>query len=152
MAIFVNSVELIGNLGRDPDVKTFSNGDEIVNLSIATTETWKDKNTGEKKERTEWSNVVLKSAGAARFAKLYAHKGDTVRVVGRLQTRKWTGQDGVEKYTTEVVVSSPQHSFGIVSSKTARAAQHDPETGEVDPLGVVNTGPLNDVVDDEIPF
>ena len=145
MAIFVNSVELIGNLGRDPEVKTFQDGNEIVNISVATTETWKDKNSGEKKERTEWTNVVLKSKHSANFAKLYAHKGDTVRVVGRLQTRKWT-QDGVDRYTTEVVVSSPQHQFGIVSSKTARETPHDPETGEV--LTTNHIVPL----DDEIPF
>lgn len=100
----LNSVELIGNLGRDPEVRQIQNGTNVANLSIATTEKWTDKNTGEKKEQTEWHKVTL-WAGLADIAGRYLRKGSKVFVRGKLQTRKWQDQTGADRYTTEVVCS-----------------------------------------------
>src|SRR5213076_3589078 len=104
MAGSVNKVILIGNLGQDPEVKSFQNGGRIANLRIATSENWKDKATGERKERTEWHNVVIFNENLARVAEQYLRKGSKVYVEGQLQTRKYTDKDGAEKYSTEIVV------------------------------------------------
>lgn len=100
----VNKVILVGNLGRDPEVRRTNNGDPIVNLRIATTETWRDKASGERKERTEWHSVVIFNEALGKIAEQYLKKGSTVYLEGQLQTRKWTDKEGVEKYTTEVVL------------------------------------------------
>ncbi|MFM5906965.1 MAG: single-stranded DNA-binding protein [Novosphingobium sp.] len=104
MAGSVNKVILVGNLGADPEVKSFQNGGRIANLRIATSESWKDKNTGEKKERTEWHSVVLQSDGLVRVAESYLRKGSKVYVEGQLRTRKWQDQNGNDRYTTEISV------------------------------------------------
>ena len=104
MAGSLNRVTLIGNLGKDPEVRRTQDGRPIANLSIATSESWKDKNTGEKREKTEWHRVVIFSEGLAKVAEQYLKKGSKVYVDGQLQTRKWTDQQGVEKYSTEVVL------------------------------------------------
>ncbi|GAA6187266.1 single-stranded DNA-binding protein [Litorivita sp. NS0012-18] len=104
MAGSVNKVILIGNLGRDPEVRTFSNGGKVCNLRIATSETWKDKNTGERKERTEWHSVAIFQEGLVRVAEQYLRKGSKVYVEGKLQTRKWQDQSGADRYSTEVVL------------------------------------------------
>jgi len=100
----VNKVIIVGNLGRDPEVKSFNNGGKVVNLSIATSETWKDKSTGEKKERTEWHRVVIFNEALGGIAEKYLKKGSTVYIEGQLETRKWQDQSGAEKYATEVVL------------------------------------------------
>jgi single-strand DNA-binding protein len=104
MAGSVNKVILIGNLGADPEVKSFQNGGRIANLRIATSENWKDKNTGERKERTEWHTVVLQSDGLVGVAERYLRKGSKVYIEGQLRTRKWQDQSGNDRYTTEVSV------------------------------------------------
>jgi len=104
MAGSVNKVILVGNLGRDPEVRTSQDGSKIVNLNIATSETWKDRGTGERKEKTEWHRVVIFNPNLADVAERYLRKGSSVYVEGALQTRKWTDQSGQEKYTTEVVI------------------------------------------------
>ena len=104
MAGSVNKVILIGNLGQDPEVKSFQNGGRIANLRIATSESWKDKATGEKKERTEWHTVVLQSDGLVGVAERYLRKGSKVYIEGQLRTRKWQDQSGNDRYTTEVSV------------------------------------------------
>ena len=104
MAGSVNKVILVGNLGADPEVKSFQNGGRIANLRIATSENWKDKNTGEKKERTEWHSVVLQSDGLVRVAESYLRKGSKVYIEGQLRTRKWQDQNGNDRYTTEISV------------------------------------------------
>ncbi len=104
MAGSVNKVILIGNLGRDPEVRTFQNGGKVCNLRIATSETWKDKNTGERKERTEWHSVAIFNEGLVRIAEQYLKKGSKVYIEGQLQTRKWQDQSGQDKYSTEVVL------------------------------------------------
>jgi len=104
MAGSVNKVILIGNLGRDPEVRISQDGKKIVNFSIATSESWKDKSTGERREKTEWHRIVIFSDGLAGIAERFLKKGSKVYVEGALQTRKWTGNDGVEKYSTEIVL------------------------------------------------
>ena len=105
MAGSVNKVILVGNLGRDPEIRSMPNGDRIANLSIATSETWRDKSSGERKEKTEWHRVVIFNDNIVKVVENYVKKGSTVYIEGALQTRKWTDQQGVEKYSTEIVVS-----------------------------------------------
>ncbi|MBT6566719.1 MAG: single-stranded DNA-binding protein [Candidatus Puniceispirillum sp.] len=104
MAGSVNKVTLVGNLGRDPEVRSTQDGAKIVQLSLATSERWKDRNTGEQRERTEWHRVVIFNENLSRIAEQYLRKGSTCYIEGQLQTRKWTDNQGVEKYTTEVVL------------------------------------------------
>ncbi|WP_195821922.1 single-stranded DNA-binding protein [Roseobacter sp. MH60115] len=104
MAGSVNKVILIGNLGRDPEVRSFQNGGKVCNLRIATSETWKDRNTGERKERTEWHSVAIFQEGLVRIAEQYLRKGSKVYIEGQLQTRKWQDQSGQDRYSTEVVL------------------------------------------------
>lgn len=104
MAGSVNKVILIGNLGKDPEVKSFANGGRVANFSIATSETWKDKMSGERKERTEWHNIKIDNDNLIRVVEQYLRKGSKVYVEGQLQTRKWQDRDGNDRYTTEVVV------------------------------------------------
>jgi single-strand DNA-binding protein len=105
MAGSVNKVILIGNLGKDPEIKSFQNGGKIANFSIATSEQWKDKMTGERKERTEWHNIVINGDGLVGVVERYLKKGSKVYVEGSLRTRKWQDRDGNDRYTTEVVVA-----------------------------------------------
>lgn len=105
MAGSVNKVILVGNLGRDPEVRHAQDGSKIVQLNLATSESWKDRQSGERKERTEWHRVVIFNPNLAEIAERYLRKGSKVYVEGQLQTRKWTDQSGAEKYTTEVVLS-----------------------------------------------
>jgi len=104
MAGSVNKVILVGNLGRDPEVRSMQDGNKVVNLSLATSERWKDKNSGEQREKTEWHRVVIFNENLGRIAEQYLRKGSTCYIEGQLQTRKWTDQQGVEKYSTEVVL------------------------------------------------
>ncbi len=104
MAGSVNKVIIVGNLGRDPEVRSFPNGGKVVNLRIATSETWRDRNTGERKERTEWHSVAIFNENLAKIAEQYLRKGSTVYIEGQLETRKWQDQTGADRYTTEVVL------------------------------------------------
>ncbi|WP_420002703.1 single-stranded DNA-binding protein [Arenibacterium sp. LLYu02] len=104
MAGSLNKVMLIGNLGRDPEVRSFQNGGKVCNLRIATSETWKDRNTGERRERTEWHTVAIFSEGLVRVCEQYLRKGSKVYIEGQLQTRKWQDQSGQDRYSTEIVL------------------------------------------------
>jgi single-strand DNA-binding protein len=104
MAGSVNKVIIVGNLGRDPEVRSFQNGGKVVNLRIATSETWRDKNSGERKEKTEWHSVAIFNENLAKIAEQYLRKGSTVYIEGQLETRKWQDQSGQDRYTTEIVV------------------------------------------------
>ena len=104
MAGSVNKVILIGNLGKDPEARSMNNGGEVVSFSLATSENWNDKASGERKEKTEWHNIVIFNENLGRIAKQYLRKGSSVYLEGQLQTRKWTDQNGNDKYTTEVVL------------------------------------------------
>ncbi|MEP9402428.1 single-stranded DNA-binding protein [Sphingomonas sp. VNH70] len=104
MAGSVNKVILVGNLGRDPESRSFQNGGKVVNLRIATSESWKDRNTGERKEKTEWHSVAIFNEGLANVAERFLRKGSKVYIEGQLQTRKWQDQNGQDKYSTEIVL------------------------------------------------
>jgi len=106
MAGSVNKVILVGNLGKDPEVRRMTSGEPVVNLSVATSENWRDKASGERKEKTEWHRVVIFNKNLAEVAEKYLRKGSKVYVEGQLQTRKWTDKDGAEKYSTEVVLQN----------------------------------------------
>jgi single-strand DNA-binding protein len=117
MAGSVNKVIIIGNLGRDPEVRSFPNGGKVVNLRIATSESWKDKATGERKERTEWHSVAIFNEGLAKIAEQYLRKGSTVYIEGQLETRKWQDQSGADRYSTEVVLRPYNGSLTLLGGK-----------------------------------
>ncbi len=117
MAGSVNKVILIGNVGKDPEIRQSADGRKIVNLTIATSDTWKDKNSGERKEKTEWHRVVIFNAGLAGIAERYVKKGTKLYVEGSLQTRKYTDGNGVEKYTTEVVLGNYSGEMTLLDSR-----------------------------------
>ena len=117
MAGSVNKVILIGNLGRDPEVRNTQSGDPIVHLNLATSESWKDKNSGERREKTEWHRVVIFNENLGRIAQQYLRKGSKVYIEGALQTRKWQDQSGVEKYTTEIVLQRYRGEMTMLDSR-----------------------------------
>lgn len=117
MAGSVNKVILVGNLGRDPEIRFTNDGTKIANLSLATSESWKDKQTGERKEKTEWHRVVIFNDRLADVAERYLRKGSTVYIEGSLQTRKWTDQSGIEKYTTEIVLQRFRGELTMLGSR-----------------------------------
>jgi single-strand DNA-binding protein len=117
MAGSINKVILVGNLGADPEIRQTKDGRPIANLSIATGESWKDKNTGERREKTEWHRVVIFSEGLAKIAEQYLRKGSKVYIEGQLQTRKWQDQNGQDKYTTEVVLQGYSSNLTMLDSR-----------------------------------
>lgn len=117
MAGSINKVILVGNLGRDPEIRATQDGREIATLNIATSESWKDRNSGERKEKTEWHRVVIFNENLVRIAKEYLRKGSKVYLEGQLQTRKWTDKDGIEKYSTEVVLQNFNGNLTLLDSK-----------------------------------
>ena len=117
MAGSVNKVILVGNLGKDPEVRHTQDGKAIVNLSLATSDTWRDKATGERKEKTEWHRVVIFNEALAKVAEQYLKKGSTIYIEGQLQTRKWADKDGVEKYSTEVVLQNYSGVLTMIGGK-----------------------------------
>src|ERR1700712_2266513 len=117
MAGSVNKVILVGNLGKEPEVRRMQSGDAVVNLSLATSETWRDKSSGERKEKTEWHRVVIFNKNLAEVAEKYLRKGSKVYVEGSLQTRKWTDKDGAEKYSTEVVLQNFRGELTMLDTK-----------------------------------
>lgn len=158
MAGSVNKVILVGNLGKDPEVRRLNNGDPVVNLSVATSETWRDKQSGERKEKTEWHRVVIFNENIAKVAEQYLKKGSTVYIEGQLQTRKYE-QNGVEKYTTEVVLQKYRGELTMLGGKGDGGRSYDDGGGES--FGSksgskrVSDGPresFNQDLDDEIPF
>jgi len=162
MAGSINKVILIGNLGRDPEVRYAQDGTKIVNFSMATSETWKDKNTGERREKTEWHRVVLFNERLAEVAEKYLHKGSKVYIEGALQTRKWTGNDGVEKYTTEVVLQRYRGELTMLDARGAGGGEYGAgESGGAAGYGAPDAGgtaagaeggTAGGDLDDEIPF
>ncbi|MFN3644076.1 MAG: single-stranded DNA-binding protein [Gemmobacter sp.] len=129
MAGSVNKVILVGNLGRDPEVRSFPNGGKVCNLRIATSETWRDKATGERKEKTEWHSVAIFSEPLARIAEQYLRKGSKVYLEGQLETRKWQDQSGAERYTTEVVLRPYRSELTLLDGRGDAAAQIDRDGG-----------------------
>ena len=153
MAGSVNKVILVGNLGRDPEVRTFQNGGKVCNLRVATSETWKDRNTGERRERTEWHSVAIFSEPLARIAEQYLRKGSKVYLEGQLETRKWQDQSGQDRYTTEVVLRPYRGELTLLDGRGEGGGIDDRGSsgGYEDRGGGSKSGGYSDM-DDEIPF
>jgi len=151
MSASLNKVQLIGTLGRDPETKTFSNGGMVCNLSIATSERWKDKSTGERKERTEWHSVAIFSEGLCDVAERFLAKGSKVYLEGQLETRKWQDQSGADRYSTEVVLRPFNGTLILLNRK--------PDSGDRSAQGNYDQSPdpgtprgTRSDIDDDIPF
>ena len=147
----VNKVIIVGNLGRDPEVRTFPNGGKICNLRIATSESWKDKATGERKERTEWHSVAISNEGLAKIAEQYLRKGSKVYIEGQLETRKWQDQSGADRYSTEVVLRPFRGELTLLDGKDGgekRESDTHSDTGGFKADAAARRSDL----DDEIPF
>ena len=152
MAGSLNKVLLIGRLGADPEIKQMVNGKNVARLSLATSNTWKDKNTGEKKEKTEWHRVVIFNEGLVNVVQQYVKKGAQVYIEGQLTTRKWKDEkSGLDRYSTEVVLQGFNSSFKILSSKNNQIENLQDNKTEKSSLPNNENVPTNDL-DDEIPF
>jgi single-strand DNA-binding protein len=167
MAGSVNKVILVGNLGKDPEIRRTQDGKPIANLSVATSETWRDRNTGERKEKTEWHRVVIFNEGLAKVAEQYLKKGAKVYVEGQLQTRKWTDQSGAEKYSTEVVLQGFNSTLTMLDGRGGGGSfggddmgggggdfgAIGPSSGSSAPRrAAAPSGARNNDMDDDIPF
>lgn len=167
MAGSVNKVILIGNLGRDPQVRRLNSGDAVVNFSIATTENWRDKGTGERREKTEWHNVVVFNENLAKVAEQYLKKGSKVYIEGQLQTRKFTDKDGAERTTTEIVLQRYRGELTLMDSRGGgaeggeeggrsfeRSGGGGDSFGRSSPMDqrASTGGRVSDAIDDDIPF
>ena len=150
----VNKGTLIGNLGRDPEVRAMQNGDKIVQLNVATSDRWKDKSSGEQRERTEWHRVVIFNDALGKIAEQYLKKGSTVYLEGQLQTRKWTDQQsGQEKYTTEVVLQRYRGELTLLGSRSENQINNDQQNSEIDQSNQISIADdIASDLDDEIPF
>ena len=148
MAGSVNKVILVGNLGADPEVRRLSSGDPVVNLRVATSESWRDKNSGERKEKTEWHQVVIFNDQIAKVAEAYLRKGMKVFIEGQLQTRKWTDQQGQDRYTTEIVLQKFRGELQMLDTKSDDAAPKERKANRDDPR---EYGGRDDEIDD-LPF
>ena len=159
MAGSVNKVILIGNLGKDPEIRRTQDGRPIANLSVATSESWRDKNTGERKEKTEWHRVVIFNEGLCKIAEQYLKKGSKVYLEGQLQTRKWQDKDGVDKYSTEVVLQGFNSTLTMLDTRGGGTSGGEVESDEFGSRGasaarkpaMAGAGKRGDM-DDEIPF
>ena len=145
----INKVILVGNLGNDPEIRSTSDGREIANISIATSESWKDKNTCERKSKTEWHRVVIFSQGLVGIVKNYLKKGSKIYLEGQLQTRKWVDNAGIEKYTTEIVLQNFNSTLQILDS---RQNNPDNQNNFGDNNQNTNQEAAENIIDDDIPF
>lgn len=163
MAGSVNKVIIVGNLGRDPETRTFQNGGKVCNLRIATSENWKDRNTGERRERTEWHSVAIFSEPLARIAEQYLKKGSKVYIEGQLETRKWQDQSGADRYSTEVVLRPYRGELTLLDSRGDNPGGGGGGGGGYDDRDSYGGGdgggggggqpaPASQDLDDEIPF
>lgn len=155
MAGSVNKVILVGNLGRDPEIRSTQDGREVANFTVATSDSWKDKNTGERKEKTEWHRIVVFNDKLVGIVKNYLKKGAKVYVEGQLQTRKWTDQSGVEKYSTEVVLQGFGGTLTMLDGRrdSGDNASYSQSHNQSAPAAAsAATAPAKELLDDEIPF
>ena len=153
MAGSVNKVIILGNLGRDPEVRTFQNGGKVCNLTVATSETWRDKQSGDRREKTEWHRVAIFSEGLVRVAEQYLRKGSKVYLEGQLETRKWQDQSGQDRYTTEVVLRGFNSNLTMLDGRSEGGSQgYDSGGGGYDTGPSQQPAPAGQDFDDEIPF
>jgi single-strand DNA-binding protein len=150
MAGSVNKVILVGNLGADPEVRQFPNGGSVCNLRVATSERWKDRNSGEQREKTEWHRVAIYSEGLVRVAEQYLKKGSKVYLEGQLETRKWQDKDGNDRYTTEVALRNFNSSMVMLDARGGGGSNDRVEGGMSDQSG--SAGGQSYELDDDIPF
>mgnify|MGYP001184041314 CR=1 FL=1 len=151
MAGSVNKVILVGNLGRDPEVRSMQNGGELVTLSVATSEQWTDKNTNERKDKTEWHRVVIFNENLVRIAKQYLQKGKRIYVEGQLQTRKWQDQSGQDKYSTEVVLGKFRGDLQILDSRDSGGSDFS-SSKEIQQPASQSSNEIPVDFNDDIPF
>lgn len=162
--ISVNKATIIGRLGKDPESRSFNNGSQVVNVTVATSETWKDKQSGERKEKTEWHTVAIFNEAKGKFIKEYAKKGDLVMVEGAITTRKWQDKDGADRYSTEIQVKP---FFGDIQLHNPKGEGGNSSSGGSDDGGFGSSGgaksgnsgggssrnqSISDAIDDDIPF
>ena len=172
MAGSVNKVILVGNLGRDPEVRRTNSGDAVVSFSIATTESWRDKGTGERKDRTEWHNIVIFNENLGKIAEQYCKKGSKIYIEGQLATREFTDRDGNQRKATEIVLNRFRGELTLLDSKGGGAGRESDEMGDAGGASFGRTSPMqrtpdrgndrrpatagggrmNDIIDDDIPF
>lgn len=160
MAGSLNRVTIIGNLGRDPEIRNLNNGGRVANMRIATSETWRDKQTGERQERTEWHSIVIWSEGLIGVVEKYLKKGSKIYVEGQLQTRKWQDQNGIDRYSTEVVVKGFDGKIVMLGGRGDNSQQGQHDQGGYDQgnqggqatQGGQSGRTLSEEIDDEIPF
>lgn len=152
MAGSVNKVILVGNLGKDPEVRMTQDGVKIVNLALATSEQWRDKETQERKERTEWHRVVIFNEKLAEVADKYLRKGSKIYIEGQLQTRKWTDQSGQERYTTEIVIPRFRGEMTMLDSARSQNSESESAAFENSSPALREALPAMNEIDDEIPF
>ncbi|QKZ15901.1 single-stranded DNA-binding protein [Spirosoma sp. KUDC1026] len=148
----LNKVQLIGNVGKDPVIRTTQSGSKIVSFSLACSETWRDKSTGERKEKTEWVNVVVFNERLVDVAEKYIAKGGKVYVEGQLQTRKWQGDDGRDNYATEVVLQQYRGEIILLGDKRESGESDDDRRARSNQRNLAAQAPMNDFLDDDIPF
>lgn len=146
MAGSINKVIIVGNLGRDPEIRQTQDGMKIANFSVATSESWKDKNTGERRDKTEWHRVVIMNDRLSEIVEKYVKKGSKVYVEGQLQTRKWTDQSGMERYTTEILLSRFKGELHLLDSRGADMNDQQPQESYNDMPSFSNN------IDDDVPF
>ena len=151
MAGSINKVILVGNLGADPEIRQTKDGKSIANLSVATSESWKDRNTGERREKTEWHRVVIFNEGLARVAEQYLRKGSKVYVEGQLQTRKWQDQNGQDRYSTEVVLQGFNSNLTMLDGRSGGGGNFERDSGGMSERGASSGGQSYEL-DDDIPF
>lgn len=161
----INQATLLGNVGKDPEVRRFQDGGSLVTFSIATSETWRDKNSGEKKEKTQWHSIVVKNDGLCKVVEQYVKKGDKIFVQGQIETRKWQDQNGNDKYSTEIVLGPFNSRLELLSSRNSGDQGGREERGSDDQrgrsmpsgnsgraYGMTREQAMGPAVDDEIPF
>lgn len=152
MAGSINKVILVGNLGRDPEVRFTSEGGKIVNLTVATSESWRDKVSGERKDKTEWHKVVIFNDRLGDVAEKYLHKGSKVYLEGQLQTRKWTDQNGQDRYSTEIIISKFKGELTLLDSARSHHEGHESAAINSSEPSLSAPGGSLDHLDDDIPF
>ena len=153
MAGSVNKVIIMGNLGKDPEIRNFPNGGRVCNFSVATSETWRDKNSGEKQERTQWHNISILSDPLVNIAERFLKKGSKVYLEGQLQTRKWQDNSGSDRYSTEIVLRPYKGEITLIDNKADSNMTNEPiSNNQMDEIQENSVSPNVDDFDDEIPF
>jgi single-strand DNA-binding protein len=155
----INKVILVGNVGKDPEIRTMTNGNELATFSLATSDSWKDKTTGERKEKTEWHRIVVSSPGLVNIAKQYIKKGSKLYIEGSIQTRKWVGNDGIEKYATEIILQKFNSVLQILDSRNNNSGGSSNFSDDENSSNNSDSSSLNNAdefvdekLDDDIPF